>query len=184
MKVHVLSSFIVLASLAVQSHAALNAYLTIKGQKTGIFTGGVVQKGRDGKIMVIAVDHDITSPRDPQSGLPTGRRRHMPIKMTMEIDRATPLIFNALSTNENLPEVTLDFWSPQNKGGAGVGSEVQHYSIRLTNENISAIHFAMPNNKNPDLMRYTETIEVSFTYQKIEWIWKDGGVMATDSWNN
>ena len=24
--------------------------------------------------------------------------------------------------------------------------------------------------------------EVAFTYQKIEWIWKDGNVMAMDDW--
>ena len=52
---------------------ALNAYLKMKGQKQGEIKGSVTQKGRENKIMVIAVNHEITSPRDPASGLPTGR---------------------------------------------------------------------------------------------------------------
>ena len=48
---------------------ALNAYLTLKGQKQGDIHGSVVQKGREGSIMVIAVDHQVMSPRDPASGL-------------------------------------------------------------------------------------------------------------------
>ncbi|HNC96714.1 MAG TPA: type VI secretion system tube protein Hcp, partial [Myxococcota bacterium] len=57
---------------------ALQAYLTLKGQKSGEVKGSVTQKGREGKIGVIAVSHSIVSPRDPQSGLPTGQRQHKP----------------------------------------------------------------------------------------------------------
>ena len=35
---------------------ALNAYLHIKGQKSGDIKGSVIQKGQEGKIMVIAAD--------------------------------------------------------------------------------------------------------------------------------
>ena len=40
----------------------------------------------------------------------------------------------------------------------------------------------MPNNKHPDLMKFAEYEEVAFTYEKIEWTWTDGGIMAADSW--
>src|SRR4051812_30444407 len=112
MRTRLLASIFVVSGLAVQSHAALMAYLTIKGQKQGNFTGGITQKGREGKIGVIAVDHDILSPRDVRSGAATGRRTHRPLTVTIELDKAAPLIYNALSSSENLPEVTLDFWSP------------------------------------------------------------------------
>ncbi|HRI69004.1 MAG TPA: type VI secretion system tube protein Hcp, partial [Polyangium sp.] len=42
---------------------ALNAYLRLKGQKQGEIKGSVTQKGREGSIMVIAVSHEIISPR-------------------------------------------------------------------------------------------------------------------------
>lgn len=182
MRARLLTSIFVVSAIAVQSQAALMAYLTIKGQKQGTFMGGVTQKSREGKIGVIAVDHDIVSPRDTRSGLATGRRLHRPIKITVELDKASPLIYNALNSNENLSEVTLDFWTPQQKAGVGVGTEVQHFTIRLTNATISDVHFVMPNIRNPELMKNTETLEITFNYQKIEWIWKDGGITATDDW--
>ena len=108
---------------------------------------------------------------------------HKPFVVTIELDKATPLIYNALSTNENLPEVTLEFWTPQNKGVVGVGVEVQHYTVKLTNASISDVHFHMQNIRNPELVKYPESLDISFTYQKVEWIWKDGGIIASDDWN-
>jgi hypothetical protein len=34
--------------------------------------------------------HEIVSPRDPQSGLPTGKRMHKPMVITKELDAAAP----------------------------------------------------------------------------------------------
>src|SRR4051812_11382663 len=150
---------------------ALNAYLKLKGQKQGDIKGSVTQKGREGKIMVIAVQHEIVSPRDAASGLPTGKRQHKPFIITKELDKSTPLLQSALSNNENIPEWELQFWKPQNSAMAGVGAEFQNYTVKLTNANIASINFRMLNNKNPLLMPFVEYEEVAFTYQKIEWTW-------------
>jgi type VI secretion system secreted protein Hcp len=156
---------------------ALNAYLNLKGQKQGDIKGSVTQKGREGKIMVIAVSHDIMSPRDPASGLPTGKRMHKPFVITKELDKATPLLFSTLVNNENITELELQFWRP-----SSTGAEQQHYTIKLTNANIASISSRMPNNKNPDLMKYETYEEIAFTYQKIVWTWTDGGITAEDDW--
>lgn len=162
---------------------ALNAFLKLKGQKQGIIKGSVTQKGRENQIMVIAVSHSITSPRDPASGLATGKRMHKPFVITKELDKSSPLLYNALITNENITEFTLNFFSANATGKAGgVGAETNHYSVKLTNAKIVDIQFTMLNNKNPDLTRFAEYEEVAFTYQKIEWTWKDGGIVAMDEW--
>lgn len=161
---------------------ALNAYLKLKGQKQGDIKGSVTQKGREGKIMVIAVSHEIVSPRDAASGLPTGKRQHKPFVITKELDKSSPLLYSALCNNENITEFELQFWTPQTKGAAGAGAEVQHYTVKLTNAKIVDIRFAMLNNKNPELMRYAEYEEVAFTYQKIEWTWVIGGITSIDNW--
>ena len=158
---------------------ALNAYLKLKGQKQGEIKGSVTQKGREGKIMVIAAAHEVLSPRDAASGLPTGKRMHKPMVITKELDKASPLLWNVLTNNENITEWELQFWTP-----SASGSEKQHYTIKLTNANIASISFRMPNNKHPDLMRFAEYEEVAFTYQKIEWTWTDGGIMASDDWES
>jgi type VI secretion system secreted protein Hcp len=161
---------------------ALNAYLKLKGQKSGEIKGSVTQKGRENKILVIAVSHEIVSPRDAASGLPTGKRMHKPFVITKELDKSSPILYQVLCTNENVSEWELEFWTPQIKAGTGVGSEVQHYSVKLTNANIASIAFRMANNKHPDLMKFAEYEEIAFTYQKIEWTWKDGGITAGDDW--
>ena len=68
---------------------ALNAYLKLKGQKSGEIKGSCPQKGRENKIMVIAVSHEIVSPRDAASGLPTGKRMHKPYACLVDWDLAT-----------------------------------------------------------------------------------------------
>lgn len=52
---------------------ALNAYLKLKGQQQGDIKGLVTRKGREGTIEVIEANHEIVSPRDAASGLPTGK---------------------------------------------------------------------------------------------------------------
>ncbi len=161
---------------------ALNAYLKLKGQKQGDIKGSVTQKGREGSIMVIAVSHEVVSPRDAASGLPTGKRQHKPFVITKELDKSSPLLYNALCNNENISEWQLQFWSPQLSAATGVGQEKQHFTVKLTNANIASIDFRMANNKHPELMKFAEYEEVAFTYQKIEWTWNEGGITAMDDW--
>ena len=163
---------------------ALQAYLNLKGQRQGEIKGSVTQKGREGKIAVIAVSHEIISPRDPASGLPTGKRMHKPFVVTKELDKSSPLLYNALVNNENIPDWQLQFWTPQIKATTGSGNEVQHYTVKLTNANVASIAFRMANNKHPELMKFAEYEEIAFTYQKIEWTWNDGGITAGDDWES
>ncbi len=160
-------SAVALAPLS--ADAALNAYLKLKGQKTGEIKGSVTQKGREGKIMVIAVSHEIVSPRDPQSGLPTGKRMHKPIVITKEIDKASPLLHNALVNNENIPEWELMVYDTVN------GVEKPTYTIKLTNASIASIRLVQ--GADGKLQQ-----EITFVYKKIEWTWVDGGITALDDW--
>lgn len=162
---------------------ALNAYLTLKGQKLGDIRGGVTQKGREGAILVHAVRHEVRSPRDPASGQAAGKRVHAPLVITKDLDRSTPLLYQALVTNENL-EWTLRFWRADLAGGTGpgAGAERQHFTIKLVNAAIASIDLRQPDNRLPELAKLAEYEEVSFTYQKIEWTWVDGGITASDDW--
>ena len=161
---------------------AMAAYVDFVGQKSGHIDGSVTQKGREKTSMVIAVSHSVISPRDPQSGLPTGQRLHKPYVITKELDEATPLLYNVLCTNENLSSVTVKFWTPQVKAAQGVGAEVQHFTVKLTNANIASIDFRMANIRHPDLVKFTEYEEIAMTYQKIEWTWNPSGKTAGDDW--
>src|SRR4051812_11755782 len=106
---------------------ALNAYLTLKGQQHGKVQGSVTQKGREGSILVVATSHEIVSPRDPATGLATGRRQHKPFVITKPIDKSTPILRSMLVTNENITEWTLKFW----RAGAQTGAQQQYYTVDL-----------------------------------------------------
>lgn len=156
---------------------SLNAYLTATGQKQGPIKGGVTQKGREGSIAVYGVDHEVLSPRDAASGLPTGKRQHKPFVIRKEIDKASPLLFKTLVTNETLTKVVLKFFAP-----TASGAEANNYTIKLTNANIAAIRTNVENNRLDPGTKLPVLEEVTFTYQKIEWTWVDGGITTSDNW--
>ncbi len=156
---------------------ALAAYLSIVAERQGPILGGVTQKGREGKILVIAVQHEIVCPRDPQSGMPTGKRMHKPFSIIKELDCSSPLLYQLICTNENIRDARIDFWTT-----TPTGQEKQHYTVHLTNANITAINFKMANIRSSKLVRLAEYEEIAFTYQKIEWTWNEGNKSASDDW--
>jgi type VI secretion system secreted protein Hcp len=156
---------------------ALSGYLTLSGTKHGPILGSVTQKGREGSIEVIAFSHEIVAPRDPASGRPTGKRMHKPFGITKQLDRASPLLHDVLTNNENLKEVTLKLFRPN-----ATGIERHAYTVHLVNATISAIHLRMLNTRHPRHSRLPELEEVNFAYQRIEWTWTEGNVTADDDW--
>lgn len=156
---------------------ALPMYLTLKGSKQGEVKGGVTQKGREHSILVIAASHNIISPRDAATGLPTGKRQHKPFCIAKTLDQATPLLYNMLANNENITEWRLEYWQSQPRV-----REKLVYAVRLTNASIASIHHRVENVDNPEAVRLPAMEDIEFCYQKIEWTWVDGSITAMDDW--
>ena len=155
-----------------QTPPPMMAYISsIKGQKSGQIKGDSIQRGREGWMQLYDYKHEIVSPRDAASGLSTGRRQHKPIVITRKVGAGSPLLMQALVSNENLTEVKFSFWQPNPR----IGTEVNYYTISLTNANISS--YKQFNEPGVGLME-----EISFTYQKIEMTLTDGGISAMDDW--
>lgn len=158
-------------------------HLKLKGTKSGEIKGSCTQKGREGTILVYGFDHEIISPRDIASGLPTGKRQHKPIKILKEIDKASPILYQVLTQNENLTEVHFEFWKPSTaRLGGGGGTEVMYYKVDLVNANISGMRTFFGNALVPENAKLPHMEEVTFTYQKITWTWTDGGITGEDDW--
>jgi type VI secretion system secreted protein Hcp len=157
-----------------QTEGALNAYMSIKGQKQGM-----IQKGREGKIPVIAMKHEVSSAAESAVGVTRGSRiSHGRFTVTTEWEMSTPALYNAFFTSEPLSEVLLEFYAPSAGAVGAPGLEMLHMTIRLTNATVAAISSQMLNNKNPELMRYREFAEISFAYQKIEIVHKPSNISA------
>jgi type VI secretion system secreted protein Hcp len=143
-------------------------HLSLRGATQGDIHGSCRFKGRDGTIVVEEFVHGVVSPRDAASGLPTGKRQHKPITITKRIDRSTPLLYNVLVNNENLPEVTFRFYRTGRDGLIE-----QYYTVQLVNASIAGVESAGRDTEN-----------ISFCYQNIIWTWTDGGITAEDDWES
>jgi type VI secretion system secreted protein Hcp len=156
---------------------ALSGYLTLTGTRYGPITGSVTQKGREGSIEVIAIYHEIKAPRDPVSGRPTGKRMHKPFSITKPVDRSSPFLYSVLTQNENLTDVTLRLFRPHPSG-----VERHAFTIRMMNANISWIQLRMLDNRQARYASMPQIEEVSFAYQRIEWLWMEGNIGTDDDW--
>jgi type VI secretion system secreted protein Hcp len=152
-------------------------YAQIKGQKQGAIDGDVTQKGREKTILCSALEHLCESPRDIQSGLPTGKRRYHPLRITKAVDGASPMLWNALVNNENLTEATFKFFR-----ASKAGVEEHFYTIKLTNANIASIVTRQLNMHEMENAKIPMEEEVAFTFQKIEWDNLASKKTASDDW--
>ena len=151
--------------------------LRIEGSKQGQIVGDPV--GYDGlsigAIKVIAISHEVLSPRDSATGQPSGKRTHRPLFIVKQIDKATPLLYQALITNEKLKNVLVELWKLNNKGALN-----QYFIIKLINASISSIS-QVKQNLNSDLIKFLEYEEIGFSYPSIEWTSKVDGKTASTS---
>jgi type VI secretion system secreted protein Hcp len=152
-----------------------DAFMRIKG-KSGEIKGGTTQKGREGMIAVHALEQNVVVPVDVSSGMATGRRVHKPIVITKRVDKSSAPLHLALSRDEVLSEVTIQFFEV---GRDGV--ERNHYTIVLKNARITGLRHVMLDNNKPDLARLPAYEELTLVYESITWTWNDGGLTATDS---
>ena len=167
--------------LAGAASAAESQYLILKGQKSGAIKGSVTVKGLEGAIQVDSIFHEILSPRDAASGLPTGQRQHKPFVVNVPVDKAWALLYSVMVTNENLTTVQLRVLAPStNASGAGTGALASQRVVTLTNANIADIKEYTVDGTNGKPAH--NELQISFTYQKIEWTWTDGGITAYDDW--
>jgi type VI secretion system secreted protein Hcp len=113
---------------------ALQSYLTLQGQTQGKFKGPS-RKGsaRDG-IEIQSFNFGVETPFDPGSGQAVGKRRHNPIQIVREVDSPSPLLFQALSTQERFTSAVVNFTNPS----TGVSSGPVR-TIELKNSFISSI---------------------------------------------
>lgn len=134
-------------------------FMTVEGNK-GKFLGSTEEEGKQKDyIEITGYEYDILSQNYP--GQASGRRQNKPVTVTKLIDKSTPQFFEALTTNEELKEITIQFFSEYPTTEA-------HYSITLKNCTIGEIKQEL----------FTERVSISFT----EIILNFGEVSAKDSW--
>lgn len=143
--------------------------MKVTGTKSGVFKGDSLQRGHEDFIVLSAYHFEISSPRDPATGLATGHRQMKPVQVTKMMNASSPQVLNACATNENLKTVIINFWRTDR-----TGVPVNFYRVTLTNANIADV------TQHSSGMTVTE--DVSFTFQKIQQEDLVAHTMWEDSW--
>jgi type VI secretion system secreted protein Hcp len=152
-------------------------HLSVEGETQGKIDGSCTIQGRENTILVEGLEHNVSIPRDPQTGLPAGKRIHGPLTITKVIDKSSPKLFQALCSGEHLKEVKLEFYRISKQG-----KEEKYFTTKLQNAIVVSVRPWIPNvlqKENSDLQHMED---VSFTYEKIIWTWEPDGIETEDSW--
>jgi len=153
-------------------------HMTLTGTTQGeIAKECCTMTGRENTILCQALNHEVYIPHDIQTGKPTGKRVHNALTVTKVFDRASPLLYQALTTGEAMTDVTLKFYQI-NKSG----NEEGYFTIKLEDAIMVSIKPWIPNTLDPARESFTHMEDVSFTYSKIIWTHAISGVEAQDSW--
>lgn len=152
----------------------IDAALTLVGPQGPMRGGqdhGVPNPRGGAAIAVLDVRHTLVSPRDVATGQATGKRRHAPIVVTKDVDRASPQLLQAWSRNEVLTTWRLDVF-----GADSFGRRAPRYTIELGHACIVEVVLLTP--EEATFPRES----VAFAYERITWTWVDGNVTAIDDW--
>ncbi len=154
-------------------------FVTIKGKKSGDIKGSCTAAGHKDQILGQALEHKVEMPRSPQTGLPTGRRVHGPLTITKYFDVASPVLFSALCSGEQMNEVVCSFWQKKVDGG-----EEEYYKITLNDAIIVSIRPWISNVLLPENQNLQHMEDVAFTYSTIKWEHTLGSKEASDKWSD
>lgn len=145
-------------------------YISIKGQTQGLITdraftaesvGNIYVQGHEDEMLVQEFSHNVTVPTDPQSGQPSGQRSHKPFIFTVALNKAVPLLYNALASGEMLPTTELHWYRTSVEG-----KQEHFFTTRLTDSTIVDIDCHMPHCQDAEKREFTQLVKVSLAYRK------------------
>ena len=162
---------------------ASHGYMSITGKRQGLISAGCsslssignkCQIGHEDEVMILAYSHNMITGND--GGVSGDRGNHMPIMITKNIDKSSPLLASALHEREEV-ECTINFYRTSPAGG-----QDKYYSIRLTGVKIVHVSLQVPHSIH---MNDAEPQElVSIRYREISWTHIQAGTSACSSWGN
>jgi type VI secretion system secreted protein Hcp len=162
------------------------AYISIHGKNQGHITkgaftadsvGNAYVEGHEDEILAQEIDHTIFTPTDPQSGQPSGQRVHKPLTFTSALNKASPMLYQALAQGEMLPTVEIKWYR------TSVDGKQEHFfTTTLTDATVVDMHTVLPHAQDSGNANYTQLIKTSLAYRKIEWLHVVATTEGSDDW--
>jgi type VI secretion system secreted protein Hcp len=166
---------------------ALQAYLTIttnnisKGASNPNSLGQIASTDSShyDDITVVGFASDAMIPRDPNTGVATGARIYQPVTFTKYFDASSPLLWSALTTNQIIDPVVINFYRPDPAGT----NKPQNY-FKITYNAVTFVegkgYTPLVINPNNGFFQYME--DWSFTFKKVQWDQLISSTTGNDSW--
>ena len=167
----VLALFTLAAVCTVPTARAQLVFCKVVGQQQGTIRGDNTTKGLEDLIPVLSLASGVNAPFDQGTGQASGKRQHQPLTIVKNLDKASPLLFLAAVTNENLT-VDCNIYRT-----AVTGENQLFFHIKLTNARIVEDDVS-GNGQVSQGLRET----VRFTFQKILLEDIPGKTAAEDDW--
>lgn len=136
--------------------------------------------GREDSIEVLYFDYNVTTAREAGSGMATGRRQYQPILLRKRVDKATPLLFKALTNNEEISGL-FKFYRPSLGGD---GTTQQFFTIEINKGRIASQKLINPDSIVPATSTQPPMEEITIVYAEITQTYEEGGVTHTDNWSH
>lgn len=158
---------------------AMNAHMTIEGTKQGAITDGCcTMEGREGTTPIMRLEQVVEIPWNVQDGRAQGQRIHRPLRIVKAIDRSSPLICQAMTTNELL-KITVQFYRPNPDGD---GSDEQFYTVVLERANLINYKGELPFTLDEHTSRLPPMETMDIAFEKITTtITRDGREFVDDA---
>ncbi len=153
--------------------SVFDAFLTIKGSKQGLIKGDSMVRGYEKSIEVTDFELNGEIPTDDRN-LPNGPLEQR-LTITKYVDKATPSLLKAFSTNENVTEFTMTVTKPQ-----GAVSGKKWYELKLRNATISSQKLTVVDGRCMEVLEFDSAQTAEITYDNT--IISQGAVSGINSY--
>ena len=136
--------------------------------------------GRENSIECVYYEQGVITAREATSGMATGRRQYTPLLIRKRIDKSSPLIAKALTTNQVI-EAQFKFFRPNPTGD---GTTEQFYTVGIKQGRVNSIKNVVPDTIVPATSTEPPLEEVTFVFHTISWTYTNGGVTHEDTWSS
>lgn len=158
---------------------ANNGYMTITGKAQGLISAGCLsqdsignkcQSGHIDEIMVLSYTHNMVNIGN------INKPTHRPILITKNVDKASPLLAQALSSREEI-KCTINFYRV-----SSFGLQEKFYSVSINGGVIADLTLEMP---HVILHHDAEPQEhIAIRYRDITWTHHVAGTSGYSTWEN
>lgn len=157
---------------------AIPLHLWLKDDGGADIRGSSQVGGREHSIEVLSLSHGMHAPADSYTGKLMGGRSHRPLIIEKEIDKSSPVLYQAVARGMSLASAELK-WYRVNEAGY----EEEYFNMLMRNVKVVSVSPRVPNIKEQASAHQNHVEVVEFMYEEIQWSYLDGNLIFKDAWN-